>query len=167
MLSPPGCSFCCCAWRQSSGDRIGDRRFVPCLFGVSLGARERAPDVFHCVATFYSESRKMWSSPFHSGFWASFAVRSYLGCRRDLKALLTHYFVAYGLLEREQMLMLWRGFMSRDVRQMPVGESISPSFRNLIRAGWSITLHNVLALIIHSRTWTLPRQYLCDSVAHV
>ena len=80
-----------------------------------------------------------------------------MGCRRDLKALLTHYFVAYGLLEIQQMLKLWQGCMSKSVQQMPVGESISPSFRNVIRAGLSIIVHNVLALIIHSRTLTLPR----------
>lgn len=64
------------------------------------------------------------------------------------------------------MLKLWQGFVSKSVQQMPVAESISPSFRNLIRAGLSITVHNVLALM-HSRILTLPRGHLCETVAHI
>lgn len=65
------------------------------------------------------------------------------------------------------MLKLWQGFNSKSDQEMLVAESISPSFRNLIRAGLSATVQNVLALIIRSRTLTLPRQYLWDSVAHI
>lgn len=57
--------------------------------------------------------------------------------------------------------------MSKNVQQMPLQESISPSFTNLIRAGLRITVHNALPLVIHSSILTLLRQHRCDSVTHI
>lgn len=45
-------------------------------------------------------------------------------------------------------------------------ESLSPSFRNLARTGVTITVHNVLALTIHSRALPLPREDLWDALGH-
>lgn len=83
-----------------------------------------------------------------------------------LKVLLTHYFVADGLLEIKKMLRLWQGLLSKTAHQKPLRESLPPSFRNLARTGVTITLHDVLALIIHSRALPLPRQDLWDALGH-